>query len=156
MATSAYFEVRLDDDDEKSVEKSENRETVAPTGNLGQDFFIKITFLLEFSKILRQKLDPRKKGGMKFSVGLESGDNAEQNEKNLQLAARLHRIKSEMRRSKGAKTSPPPPEGTVKYEFTFIGKTNQSDYFYAPFGCRLVGTGHKNRKSSFIINSLNF
>ena len=35
MATSAYFEVRLDDDDEKSVEKSENRESVAPTGNLG-------------------------------------------------------------------------------------------------------------------------
>ena len=46
MATSAYFEVRLDDDDEKSVEKSENRETVAPTGNLGQDFFIKITFFI--------------------------------------------------------------------------------------------------------------
>ena len=31
--------------------------------------------------------------------------------RNLQLAARLHRIKSEMRRSKGEKTkvSPPPP-----------------------------------------------
>ena len=60
---------------------------------------------------------------MKFSVGLESGDNAEQNEKNLQLAARLHRIKSEMRRSKGAKTSPPPPEG--KSGFTFV-EQNQS------------------------------